>query len=232
MPENINDICNVIKTGDFDLGVVVDPDADRLCLVDENGVPFGEEYTLVAAAEHIISNKKNPITCSNLSSSIALKKITEKYSGKYFSAPVGEINVVETMKEVKADIGGEGNGGVIFPSTHYGRDSLVGIGLILTLLSERDLSLSELKSTFPQYHIYKSKTKFEGSINQIIKSMSNEYSDHEIDLRDGIRINFEESWTHIRKSNTEPVVRVISEASTLDKAKEISKKIISKLHLS
>ena len=232
LPENINDICNVIKTGDFDLGVVVDPDADRLCLVDENGVPFGEEYTLVAAAEHIISNKKNPITCSNLSSSIALKKITEKYSGKYFSAPVGEINVVETMKDVKADIGGEGNGGVIFPSTHYGRDSLVGIGLILTLLSERDLSLSKLKSTFPQYHIYKSKTKFEGGINQIIKSISNEYSDHEIDLRDGIRINFEESWTHIRKSNTEPVVRVISEASTLDKAKEISKKIISKLHLS
>ena len=232
LPENINEICNVIKTGDFDLGIVVDPDADRLCLVDENGNPFGEEYTLVAAAEHIISNKKNPITCSNLSSSIALKKITEKYSGKYFSAPVGEINVVETMKDVKADIGGEGNGGVIFPSTHYGRDSLVGIGLILTLLSERDLSLSELKSTFPQYHIYKSKTKFEGGINQIIKSMSNEYSDHEIDLRDGIRINFEESWTHIRKSNTEPVVRVISEASTLDKAKEISKKIISKLHLS
>ena len=133
---------------------------------------------------------------------------------------------------VKADIGGEGNGGVIFPSTHYGRDSLVGIGLILTLLSERDLSLSKLKSTFPQYHIYKSKTKFEGGINQIIKSISNEYSDHEIDLRDGIRINFEESWAHIRKSNTEPVVRVISEASTLDKAKEISKKIISKLHLS
>tara|TARA_B100001057_G_scaffold198948_1_gene199540 strand:- start:17130 stop:18494 length:1365 start_codon:yes stop_codon:yes gene_type:complete len=231
LPENINDICNVIKTGDFDLGVVVDPDADRLCLVDENGIPFGEEYTLVAAAEHIISNKKNPITCSNLSSSIALKKITEKYSGKYFSAPVGEINVVETMKDVKADIGGEGNGGVIFPSTHYGRDSLVGIGLILTLLSERKLTLSELKSTLPQYHIYKTKTKFEGGINQIIKSISNEYSGHEIDLRDGIRINFEESWTHIRKSNTEPVVRVISEASTLDKAKEISKKIISKLQL-
>mgnify|MGYP001165130018 FL=1 len=231
LPENINEICNVIKTGDFDLGVVVDPDADRLCLVDENGIPFGEEYTLVAAAEHIISNKKNPITCSNLSSSIALKKITEKYSGKYFSAPVGEINVVEKMKDVKADIGGEGNGGVIFPSTHYGRDSLVGIGLILTLLSERNLTLSELKSTLPQYHIYKTKTKFEGGINQIIKSISNEYSGHEIDLRDGIRISFEESWIHIRKSNTEPVVRVISEASTLDKAKEISKKIISKLQL-
>ncbi len=231
LPENINEICNVIKTGDFDLGLVVDPDADRLCLVDENGTPFGEEYTLVAAAEHIISNKKNPITCSNLSSSIALKKITEKYSGKYFSAPVGEINVVEKMKDVKADIGGEGNGGVIFPSTHYGRDSLVGIGLILTLLSERNLTLSELKSTLPQYHIYKTKTKFEGEINQVIKSISNEYSGYEIDLRDGIRISSEESWTHIRKSNTEPVVRVISEASTLDKAKEISKKIISKLHL-
>ena len=231
LPENIDQICNEIKSGDFDLGIVVDPDADRLCLVNEKGEPFGEEYTLVAAAEHIISKIKKPITCSNLSSSLALKKITDKYSGEYFSAPVGEINVVEKMKAVKADIGGEGNGGVIFPSTHYGRDSLIGIGLILTLLAERNLKLSELKQILPEYYIHKSKTKFSGSLEKVVESFSEEFSDLDIDLRDGIKINFENSWTHIRKSNTEPVVRIISEAKTLEEASGISNKIISKLHL-
>ncbi len=231
LPENIVQICDEIKGGDFDLGIVVDPDADRLCLVDEKGEPFGEEYTLVAAAEHVISKIEKPITCSNLSSSLALKKITEKYSGKYCSSPVGEINVVEKMKAEKADIGGEGNGGVIFPSTHYGRDSLIGIGLILTLLAERNLKLSELKQSLPEYYIHKSKTKFSGSLAKVVKYFSEEFSEFNIDLRDGIRINFENSWTHIRKSNTEPVIRIISEATTLDKASSISNKIISKLHL-
>ena len=231
LPENLTEICSVIKKGNFDLGIVVDPDADRLCLIDENGEPFGEEYTLVAAAEHIISKINKPVTCSNMSSSLALKKITELYDGEYFSSPVGEINVVEKMKQKKADIGGEGNGGVIFPSTHYGRDSLIGIGLILTLLSERDISLSELKKSLPTYYIHKTKTTFDQSLDKVVSYFSNEYSNFDIDLRDGIRIDFLNSWTHIRKSNTEPVVRIISEASTSEKASELSNKIISKLQV-
>ena len=231
LPENLTEICDVIKKGSFDMGVVVDPDADRLCLIDEKGEPFGEEYTLVAAAEHIISKISKPITCSNMSSSLALKKITDRYMGEYFSSPVGEINVVEKMKEKRADIGGEGNGGVIFPSTHYGRDSLIGIGLILTLLSERDISLSQLKKSLPVYFIYKTKTTFNKSLDEVISFFSKEYSKFDIDLRDGIRIDFSNSWAHIRKSNTEPVVRIYSEAETLEKARELSNKIISKLQL-
>ena len=196
LPENLTEICDVIKKGNFDLGIVVDPDADRLCLIDENGEPFGEEYTLVAAAEHIISKIKKPVTCSNISSSLALKKITELYHGTYFSSPVGEINVVEKMKEKNANIGGEGNGGVIFPSTHYGRDALIGIGLILSLLSERDISLSELKKSLPFYYIHKTKMVFNGSLGKVISHLSKEYSNCDIDLRDGIRIDFSNSWTH------------------------------------
>ena len=231
LPENLTEICDVIKKGNFDLGIVVDPDADRLCLIDENGEPFGEEYTLVAAAEHIISKIKKPVTCSNISSSLALKKITELYHGTYFSSPVGEINVVEKMKEKNADIGGEGNGGVIFPSTHYGRDALIGIGLILSLLSERDISLSELKKSLPFYYIHKTKMVFNGSLGKVISHLSKEYSNCDIDLRDGIRIDFSNSWTHIRKSNTEPVIRIYSEAETSEKASELSTEIISKLQL-
>lgn len=231
LPENLTEICDVIKKGNFDLGIVVDPDADRLCLIDENGEPFGEEYTLVAAAEHIISKINKPVACSNMSSSLALKKITELYNGEYFSSPVGEINVVEKMKQKNADIGGEGNGGVIFPSTHYGRDSLIGIGLILTLLSERDISLSKLKKSLPTYYIHKTKTTFDQSLDKVVSYFSNEYSNFDIDLRDGIRIDFLNSWTHIRKSNTEPVVRIISEASTSEKASELSNEIISKLQV-
>ena len=166
-----------------------------------------------------------------MSSSLALKKITDRYMGEYFSSPVGEINVVEKMKEKRADIGGEGNGGVIFPSTHYGRDSLIGIGLILTLLSERDISLSQLKKSLPVYFIYKTKTTFNKSLDEVISFFSKEYSKFDIDLRDGIRIDFSNSWAHIRKSNTEPVVRIYSEAETLEKARELSNKIISKLQL-
>ena len=231
LPENLTEICNVIQEGSFDLGIVVDPDADRLCLIDENGNPFGEEYTLVAAAEHLISGMSKPVTCSNLSSSMALKKITESYNGSYVSSPVGEINVVQKMKENKAHIGGEGNGGVIFPSTHYGRDSLIGIGLILTLLSERNITLSALKASLPQYYIHKTKTTYNKPLDKVIAFFSEEYSTFNIDLRDGIRIDFNNSWTHLRKSNTEPVVRIISEAQTLQKAIELSNKIISKLQI-
>ena len=162
---------------------------------------------------------------------MALKKITESYNGSYVSSPVGEINVVQKMKENKAHIGGEGNGGVIFPSTHYGRDSLIGIGLILTLLSERNITLSALKASLPQYYIHKTKTTYNKPLDKVITFFSEEYSTFNIDLRDGIRIDFNNSWTHLRKSNTEPVVRIISDAQTLQKAIELSNKIISKLQI-
>jgi len=231
LPENITEICDIIKNGDFDMGLVVDPDADRLCLVDEKGVPFGEEYTLVAAAEFLISELKAPVTCSNLSSSLALKKITEKHGGSYYCSPVGEINVVEKMKKFNACIGGEGNGGVIYPKTHYGRDSLIGIGMILSLLADREVSLSALKNQLPSYHITKSKTKFDGNIKKVIDMFKIEFSNQKIDLQDGIRIDFDNSWVHVRKSNTEPVIRIISEAETIQKSMNLSKKIISKLQL-
>ncbi len=231
LPENITEICDVIKRGDYDLGLVVDPDADRLCLVDERGVPFGEEYTLVAAAEFLISELKVPVTCSNLSSSLALKKITEKRGGSYYSSPVGEINVVEKMKKFNAAIGGEGNGGVIYPKTHYGRDSLIGTGMILSILAKREVSLSELKNSLPSFYITKTKTKFQGSLNQVIDNFKKEFSNEKIDLQDGIRIDFDNSWVHVRKSNTEPVMRIISEAETIEKSEELSNKIISKLQL-
>ncbi len=231
LPENIKEICDIIKNGDFDLGLVVDPDADRLCLVDEQGTPFGEEYTLVAAAEFLLSKINAPVTCSNLSSSLALKKITKKHGGSYYCSPVGEINVVEKMKKVNASIGGEGNGGVIYPKTHYGRDSLIGTGMILSLLAEKDKPLSEIKNSLPSFHIVKSKTTFNGSIKTVIDRFKTEFSKEKIDLQDGIRIDFKNSWVHIRKSNTEPVMRIISEAPTIEESIELSKKIISKLHL-
>ena len=231
LPENITEICDVIKKGQYDLGLVVDPDADRLCLVDENGEPFGEEYTLIAAADFIMKKYKNPVSCSNLSSSLGLKVLTERYSGKYFASPVGEINVVEKMKSVNAIIGGEGNGGVIYPKTHYGRDSLVGVAMILSLMIESDKTLSEIKKSLPDFHITKSKMTFNKEMEKIINYCKNEYNDREINLSDGIRIDFNNSWVHIRKSNTEPVLRIISEANSKYKSVELSKKIISKLRL-
>ena len=231
LPENITQICDVLKKGNYDFGIVVDPDADRLCLVDENGIPFGEEYTIVAAAEFLINKKKTPVTCSNLSSSLALKIITENRGGKYYASPVGEINVVEQMKKVNATIGGEGNGGVIYPKTHYGRDSLIGIALVISLLLERNITLSELKKSLPEYHITKEKMSYNGKIENIIEFFKAEYSDVQLNTSDGVRVDFEDSWVHIRKSNTEPVIRIISEAKSKIKSQEISKKIISKLRL-
>ena len=231
LPENITHICSEIKKGNFDFGVVVDPDADRLCLVDENGIPFGEEYTLVAAAEYVLSHNKGSSSCSNLSSSLALKKITEGYGGKYYSSAVGEINVVEKMKQNNCLVGGEGNGGVIYPQTHYGRDSLIGLALIISLLDEKNISLSQLKKQLPEYHIFKQKMSYSGELSKVISVFKSLYPKDQIDTTDGIKINLIDSWVHIRKSNTEPVIRVISEAQSLNYAKKISKEIISKLHV-
>ena len=231
LPENITDLCSEMKRGKYQLGIVVDPDADRLVLVDERGEPFGEEYTLVAAAEYLLSKNHGASTCSNLSSTLALKNITEKYGGKYFSSAVGEINVVQVMKEKKCLIGGEGNGGVIYPMTHYGRDSLIGIGLIISLLVERNISLSELKKELPEYNIFKTKLIYKGEISSIISDVKKLYDESLIDTTDGVKINFSNSWIHIRKSNTEPVIRIISEASSMLEAEKICKEIMSKLRI-
>ena len=231
LPENITDLCSEMKRGKYQLGIVVDPDADRLVLVDERGEPFGEEYTLVAAAEYLLSKNHGASTCSNLSSTLALKNITEKYGGKYFSSAVGEINVVKVMKEKKCLIGGEGNGGVIYPMTHYGRDSLIGIGLIISLLVERNISLSELKKELPEYNIFKTKLNYKGEISSIISDVKKLYDESLIDTTDGVKINFSNSWIHIRKSNTEPVIRIISEASSMLEAEKICKEIMSKLRI-
>ena len=231
LPENITDLCSEVKRGKYQLGIVVDPDADRLVLVDERGEPFGEEYTLVAAAEYLLSKNHGASTCSNLSSTLALKNITEKYGGKYFSSAVGEINVVQVMKEKKCLIGGEGNGGVIYPMTHYGRDSLIGIGLIISLLVERNISLSELKKELPKYNIFKTKLNYKGEISSIISDVKKLYDESLIDTTDGVKINFSNSWIHIRKSNTEPVIRIISEAPSMLEAEKIYKEIMYKLRI-
>ena len=201
-----------------DLGIVVDPDVDRLAFMDENGEMFGEEYTLVACADYVLS-KKSGNTVSNMSSTRALRDITEKHGGSYFSSPVGEVNVVTKMKEVDAVIGGEGNGGIIDPQLHYGRDSLIGTALFLSLLSGLKLSVSELKKTYPEYFMSKGKIELEPSmeVDHLLNEIKKKYTDNKPNTIDGVKIDFENSWVHLRKSNTEPIIRVYTEApSQLD----------------
>ena len=202
----------VIETGS-DLGIVVDPDVDRLAFMDENGEIFGEEYTLVACADYVLS-KKSGNTVSNMSSTRALRDVTEKHGGSYFSSAVGEVNVVTKMKEVDAVIGGEGNGGIIDPQLHYGRDSLIGTALFLSLLSGLELSVSELKKTYPEYFMGKGKIQLEPSmeVDHLLNEIKKKYTDTKPNTIDGIKIDFENSWVHLRKSNTEPIIRVYTEA--------------------
>ena len=207
----------VIETG-ADLGIVVDPDVDRLAFMDENGEMFGEEYTLVACADYVLS-KKSGNTVSNMSSTRALRDVTEKHGGSYFSSAVGEVNVVTKMKEVDAVIGGEGNGGIIDPQLHYGRDSLIGTALFLSLLSGLKLSVSELKKTYPEYFMSKGKIELEPSmeVDHLLNEIKKKYTDNKPNTIDGVKIDFENSWVHLRKSNTEPIIRVYTEApSQLD----------------
>ena len=229
LPENITEIRNIMKNNNFDLGIVVDPDVDRLCFLDEKGDPVGEEYTLVLAAKQLLTKHKKIITCSNLSSTMALKKITISANGKYFPSAVGEINVVEKMKEFNADIGGEGNGGVIYPKTHYGRDALVGIAMVLSLLAESDSSLSEIKKELPQYFISKNKITFNEDFNLLVDKFKKEYIDDNIITIDGIKIEKKNSWFHIRKSNTEPVVRIYAEANSSEKANLLANEVMEKI---
>ena len=229
LPENITEIRNLMKNNNFDLGIVVDPDVDRLCFLDEKGNPVGEEYTLVLAAKQLLSKREKIVTCSNLSSTMALKKITISANGKYFPSAVGEINVVEKMKEYNADIGGEGNGGVIYPKTHYGRDALVGIAIVLSLLAESNSSLSDIKKELPQYFISKNKITFNKEFNLLVDKFKKEYINYNIITIDGIKIEKKYSWFHIRKSNTEPVVRIYAEATSSQKADLLASEVIKKI---
>ncbi|MDR1553161.1 MAG: phosphoglucosamine mutase [Prevotellaceae bacterium] len=233
LPENLTEISNKVITEKADLGIVVDPDVDRLALVCENGEMFGEEYTLVSVADYILSKTKGN-TVSNLSSSQALRDITEKHGGQYFSSAVGEVNVVAKMKEVNAVIGGEGNGGVIFPEFHYGRDALIGIALFLTNLANKKIKASELRSTYPDYFMSKNKIELTANINidEIFEKIKQKYSSQRITDIDGVKIDFdsEKMWVLLRKSNTEPIIRVFSEAGDIATAAELSKKIIDDIN--
>ena len=230
LPENLKDISNLVVKEKADFGIVVDPDVDRLAFVCEDGTIFGEEYTLVSVADFVLS-KLGGNAVSNLSSTRALSDITYKYGGEYFASAVGEVNVVEKMKETNAIIGGEGNGGVIYPKLHYGRDALVGIALFLTYLSEKDLSVSELRSSYPNYFISKNKIQLTDSTDMqfIISELANKYSKEKINLIDGLKIDFDEGWVHLRKSNTEPIVRIYSESISKQKADKLASVFVEEI---
>lgn len=227
VPENLTFISSEIKKGNFDLGIVVDPDVDRLAIINEDGSMFGEEYTLVAVADFILSQKKGN-TVSNLSSTRALKDVTEKAGGDYFAAAVGEVNVVEKMKEVSAVIGGEGNGGIIFPDLHYGRDALVGIALFLSHLARFNGPVSRLRAGYPGYFMSKNKIELTPDINvdNILEKIKVKYSRENINTVDGVKIDFDDKWVHLRKSNTEPIIRIYAEADSQTKVESLTSKII------
>ncbi|MCZ6900597.1 MAG: phosphoglucosamine mutase [Bacteroidetes bacterium] len=231
LPENIKQICKEVGEGDFDLGIVVDPDVDRLALVCEDGAPFGEEYTIVAVADYLL-NKQPGNTVSNLSSSRALKDVTERHGGKYFASAVGEVNVVRKMKEVDALIGGEGNGGVILPALHYGRDALVGIALILSHLAVSGMSLSKLRKQYPNYVISKNKIELnpELDIDMILTRIQERYQEYPINTEDGVKIEFENEWIHLRKSNTEPIIRIYAESQNEVQANKLANEIIDNIN--
>ena len=226
IPENLTQIADLMKSGRADVGFVVDPDVDRLAIVMENGEMFVEEYTLVAVADYILSHTPGS-TVSNLSSSRALRDVTRRHGCEYNAAAVGEVNVVAKMKETGAVIGGEGNGGVIYPELHYGRDALVGIAIFLTLLAKSGKKVSELKQTYPPYQIAKNKIELTPDIDvdAILEAVKVKFEGCDITDIDGVKIDFPESWVHLRKSNTEPIIRIYSEAETMEKAQQLAEEI-------
>ncbi|MFT6815576.1 MAG: phosphomannomutase [Sphingobacteriales bacterium] len=229
LPENITAICQEVVKTNADLGIIVDPDVDRLAFVDEQGQPFGEEFTLVAVADYVLGLEKGNAV-SNLSSTKALKEIVEKHGGKYFASAVGEVNVVTKMKENNALIGGEGNGGIIYPESHYGRDALVGIGLFLTHLAIFGKSTSMLRAKYPNYVIAKNKISLTDGIDVdgILKKLKKKYLKEQIDTTDGVKIIFAEGeWVHLRKSNTEPIIRIYAESNTETQSESLGQKLIS-----
>lgn len=230
IPENLTEICDVVVREKADLGVVVDPDVDRLALVCETGEMFGEEYTLVACADYILSQRSGN-TVSNLSSSRALRDVTQQYGGQYSASAVGEVNVVAKMKQTGAIIGGEGNGGVIYPELHYGRDALVGVALFLSLLAHKDCKVSELKASYPQYFISKNKIQLTPDIDvdKVLHEMLNRYTDYDVTDIDGVKIDFPTEWVHLRKSNTEPIIRIYSESRDEDSAERLARGIMNEI---
>ena len=230
LPENLIEISKKVIHANADLGIVVDPDVDRLALVCEDGSMFGEEYTLVSVADYVLS-KTPGNTVSNLSSTRALSDVTKNHNGNYFASAVGEVNVVELMKDKNAVIGGEGNGGIIYPALHYGRDALVGIALFLTNLAEKEISCKSLRETYPNYFISKNKIDLDLSddISKIFKTLESNFSSYNINTIDGLKINFDDGWVHLRRSNTEPIIRIYSESITLDKANRLAEDFISQI---
>ena len=228
LPENLREISKVIEKGKFDLGIVVDPDVDRLALINEDGSMFGEEYTLVAVADYILKNQKGN-TVSNLSSTRALRDVTEKAGGEYFAAAVGEVNVVNMMKAQNAIIGGEGNGGVIYPELHYGRDALAGIALFLTHLAKSGMSMTRLRASYPSYFISKNKIELtpEVNVDEVLVQMQERYAKQPINTIDGVKIEFGKEWVHLRKSNTEPIIRIYAESDSNATADHLANKIIA-----
>ena len=230
LKEHLADLSKKVLETNADFGIAVDPDVDRLAFMDEKGILFGEEYTLVACADYVLNiNKGN--TVSNMSSTRALKDVTNKYGGSYTASAVGEVNVVESMKKNNAVIGGEGNGGIILPESHYGRDALVGIALFLSLLSEKKISVSELKKTYPLYFMSKKKINLnkDTNVDSILSIIKNNHNDDEINLIDGVKIDFIDSWVHLRKSNTEPIIRIYSEAKSQLEADKLAEEFIEKI---
>ncbi|MEH6657101.1 phosphoglucosamine mutase [Leeuwenhoekiella marinoflava] len=227
LKEHLGDICKLVPEERADLGIVVDPDVDRLAFIDEKGEMFGEEYTLVACADYVLS--ENPgNTVSNLSSSRALRDVTQKHGGTYYAAAVGEVNVVTKMKEVKAVIGGEGNGGIIYPDSHYGRDALVGVALFLTHLAKKQMKVSELRASYPAYFMSKKKIQLTPTldVDGILKIIAERYSNEDVNTIDGVKIDFENYWVHLRKSNTEPIIRIYTEAPSQVEADKIADDMI------
>ncbi len=230
LKEHLAAICELVPKENADFGIVVDPDVDRLAFISNDGEMFGEEYTLVACADYVLS-KTPGNTVSNLSSSRALRDITEKHGGQYAASAVGEVNVVELMKKNHAIIGGEGNGGIIYPELHYGRDSLVGVALFLTYLANQDKTVAELRASYPQYYMSKNKIELTPKINvdMLLEQMAENYSNQEISIIDGVKIDFPTSWVHLRKSNTEPIIRIYTEASTQSDADSLAFRIMDEI---
>jgi phosphomannomutase len=230
LPENLVETSEIIKESQVDVGFVVDPDVDRLVIINEDGSMFSEEYTLAAVSDYVLSQTPGN-TVSNLSSSRVLRDVTEKHGQKYTAAAVGEVNVVAKMKETNAIIGGEGNGGVIYPASHYGRDSLVGAALFLTHLAKSGKKCSELRKTYPDYFMSKNKIELtpEIDVDGILSKMKEKYAGEQVTDIDGVKIDFADSWVHLRKSNTEPIIRIYSEAKSVEEAQELAQKIIEEI---
>lgn len=230
LKEHLTDICELVKKEKADFGIVVDPDVDRLAFIDNNGEMFGEEYTLVACADYVLS-KTPGNTVSNLSSSRALRDITQKHNGNYEASAVGEVNVVQLMKDNNAVIGGEGNGGIIYPESHYGRDSLVGTALFLTYLAENGKKVADLRAEYPSYFMSKNKIELtpDLDVDGVLKAVEKRHSSEEISTVDGVKIDFPENWVHLRKSNTEPIIRIYTEAKSQKEADELAQKMIKEI---